>query len=425
MLDVKFVRDHAAAVKAAATKKRMTVDVDRVLALDAQRRELMVRLDTDRAEQNRLSKSIGALPADQRAKAAEDVKSLKARLKVLEDEERTLDAQLRTALLTLPNVPAPEVPDGLSDADNVELKRVGTPRQFDFAPLDHGELLTRLGLLDQERAARISGARQYMLLGDGCLLEHGILRMALDHMIETGFTPVQPPLMVRYEAMEGTAYFPGGEEQAYKMAKDDLYLIGTAEVPVTSIHAGEILDEAELPKKYVGMSPCFRREAGAYGKDTKGLYRIHQFWKVEQVVIDRADDELSKQHHRAILDNAERLLQKLELPYRVVNVCGGDLGQPQVQKFDVETWMPSRKNYGETHSASRFHDFQARRLELRYRGRDGKVRYCHTLNNTVVASPRILIPLVENHQQADGTVVLPPALRPYVAGRERLVARGK
>jgi len=423
MLDPKFVRENVEAIKAAAKKKRMTVDVDRAVALDAQRRELVARLDNDRAEQNRLSKTIGALPADQRAKAAEEVKSLKARLKGLEEEERALDAQLRAALLTLPNVPSPDVPDGLSDADNVEVKRVGTPRKFDFAPLDHGELLTRLGLLDQERAARISGARQYMLLGDGCLLEHGILRMALDHMIEAGFTPVQPPLMVRYEPMEGTAYFPGGEEQAYKMAKDELYLIGTAEVPVTSIHSGEILDEAELPKRYVAMSPCFRREAGAYGKDTKGLYRIHQFWKVEQVVVDRADEELSRQHHQAILQNAERLLQKLELPYRVVNVCGGDLGQPQVQKFDIETWMPSRNNYGETHSASRFHDFQARRLELRYRGKDGKVRYCHTLNNTVVASPRILIPLVENHQQADGSILLPAALRPYVAGRERLVAR--
>lgn len=423
MLDIKFVRENAAAVKAAATRKRMTVDVDRVLALDARRRELMVKLDSDRAEQNRLSKSIGALPADQRAKAAEEVKSLKARLKLFEDEERGLDAELRSALLTLPNVPAPEVPDGLSDADNVEIKRVGTPRTFDFAPLDHGEIGTRLGILDQERAARISGARQYMLFGDGCLLEHGILRMALDHMIEAGFTPVQPPLMVRYESMEGTAYFPGGEEQAYKLAKDDLYLIGTAEVPVTSIHAGEILDESELPKRYVAMSPCFRREAGAYGKDTKGLYRIHQFWKVEQVVVDRNDDELSRRHHQEILGNAERLLQKLELPYRVVNVCGGDLGQAQIQKFDVETWMPSRRNYGETHSASRFHEFQSRRLELRYRGKDGKVRYCHTLNNTVIASPRILIPLLENHQQADGSVLLPAALRPYVAGRERLVAR--
>ncbi len=423
MLDIKFVRDNADAIKAAAKKKRMTVDVDAVLALDARRRELMLRVESDRAEQNRLSKTIGALPADQRAKAAEEVKSLKTRLKEAEEQERALDAELRQAMLRLPNVPSPEVPDGLSDADNVEIKRVGTPRKFDFKPLDHSELGTNLGILDQERAGRISGARQYMLFGDGCLLEHAVLRLALDHMIEAGFTPVQVPLMVRYEAMEGTAYFPGGEEQAYKMAKDELFLIGTAEVPLTSIHSGEILEEAELPKRYVACTPCFRREAGAYGKDTKGLYRIHQFWKVEQVVIDRADEALSIAHHQAILDNSERLLQKLELPYRVVNVCGGDLGQSQVQKFDIETWMPSRGNYGETHSASRFHEFQARRLDLRYRGKDGKVRFCHTLNNTVVASPRVLIPLLENHQQADGSIAIPPVLRPYLGGKSALTRR--
>jgi seryl-tRNA synthetase len=423
MLDIKFVRDNPEAIRAAARKKRMEVDVDRVLDVDKRRREMTQRLDLDRAEQNRLSKSIGALPPAERAGAAEQVKSLKNRLKEEEETERALTAELRELMLRLPNVPAPEVPDGASDKDNVEVKRVGTPRQFDFTPLDHVELGARLGILDQERAGRISGARQYLLMGDGCLLEHAILRFAVDQMVAAGFTPVQVPLMVRREAMEGTAYFPGGEEQAYKMEKDDLYLIGTAEVPLTSIHAGETLDEAELPKRYVGCSPCFRREAGAYGKDTKGLYRIHQFWKVEQVVIDRADDAQSLAHHQAIVQNAERLLQAFELPYRVVNVCGGDLGQPQIQKFDIETWMPSRNFYGETHSASRFHEFQARRLELRYRGKDGKVRYCHTLNNTVVASPRILIPLLENHQQKDGSVTIPAALRPYLGGRESLEPR--
>jgi seryl-tRNA synthetase len=235
-----------------------------------------------------------------------------------------------------------------------------------------------------------------------------------------GFTPVQVPLMVRREAMEGTAYFPGGEEQAYKTEKDDLYLIGTSEVPLTSIHAGEVLEAASLPRRYVACSPCFRREAGAYGKDTKGLYRIHQFWKVEQVVIDRADEATSRAHHQAIVKNAERLLEAFELPYRVVNVCGGDLGQAQVQKFDIETWMPSRAFYGETHSASRFHEFQARRLEMRYRDEEGKVRYCHTLNNTVVASPRILIPMLENHQRADGSVAIPAALRPWLGGLSEL-----
>ena len=418
MLDLKFVRENADAVKAAAKRKRMTVDVDRVLELDRARRDLMARLEADRAEQNRLSKSIGALPPGERAKAAEQSKAVKARLKELEEQERTLDADLRAALLRLPNVPAPEVPDGESDKDNVEVKRVGTPRTFDFPALDHVEIATRLGILDVERAGRIAGARQYLLIGDGCLLEHALLRLALDHMIEAGFTPLQVPLLVRYGAMEGTAYFPGGEEQAYKMEKDDLYLIGTAEVPVTSFHAGEILELGELPKRYVACSPCFRREAGTYGKDTKGLYRIHQFWKVEQVVVDRADEQLSKEHHKAIVENAERLLAKLELPYRIVNVCGGDLGQPQVQKFDIETWMPSRGGYGETHSASRFHDFQARRLELRYRDASGELRFCHTLNNTVIASPRILIPILELYQQKDGSVVVPTVLRPYMGGRE-------
>jgi seryl-tRNA synthetase len=420
MLDIKFVRENAEAVRSAARKKRMEVDVDRVLDVDRRRRELVQRLDLDRAEQNRLSKSIGALPAGERAAAAEQVKSLKSRLKQSEEQERALTVELRDLMLRLPNVPAPEVPDGASDKDNVEVKRVGAPTRFDFAPLDHVELGTRLKILDQERAGRIGGARQYLLLGDGCLLEHAILRFAIDQMVGAGFTPVQVPLLVRREAMEGTAYFPGGEEQAYKMEKDDLYLIGTSEVPLTSLHAGETLDESELPKRYVACSPCFRREAGAYGKDTKGLYRVHQFWKVEQVVIDRADPELSLAHHHAIVENAEKLLAAFELPYRIVNVCGGDLGQPQIQKFDIETWMPSRDFYGETHSASRFHDFQARRLELRYRGKDGKVRYCHTLNNTVVASPRILIALLENHQQRDGSVTIPAALRPWFGGKEAL-----
>jgi seryl-tRNA synthetase len=420
MLDIRFVRENPEVVRAAARKKRMDVDVDRVLELDRRRRELVTRLDADRAELNRSSRSIGALPPEKRAAAAEESRAFKARLRELEDQERALEQELRAALLRLPNPPAPDVPDGESDRDNVEVRRVGTPRGFDFAALDHVELGARLGILDQERAGRIGGARQYLLMGDGCLLEHALLRFALDHMVAAGFTPLQVPLLVRYEAMEGTAYFPGGEEQAYRMSKDDLYLIGTAEVPVTSLHGGEILDGAGLPKRYVACSPCFRREAGSYGKDTKGLYRIHQFWKVEQVVIDRADPELSLRHHHDIVRNAEILLEKLELPYRVVNVCGGDLGQPQVQKFDIECWMPSRGGYGETHSASRFHDFQARRLEMRYRDESGKVRYCHTLNNTVLASPRILIPLLENHQQADGSVRIPEALRPYLGGKDAL-----
>jgi seryl-tRNA synthetase len=239
--------------------------------------------------------------------------------------------------------------------------------------------------------------------------------------VERGFTPLSVPTLVRSEIMVGTGYFPGGEDQAYRCdERDDLCLVGTAEVPVTALHKDEIFKLEELPIRYVALSSCYRREAGAAGRDTRGLYRVHQFQKVEQVVLDVADDARSIQHHAQIVDNAEHLLQSLELPYRIVNVCGGDLGAPQVQKFDIETWMPSRGGYGETHSASRFGEYQARRLGLRYRDSEGKVRFCHTLNNTVAASARMLIAILENHQQRDGTVRVPAPLQPYLRGRSVL-----
>jgi seryl-tRNA synthetase len=313
------------------------------------------------------------------------------------------------------------VPDGADDQENQELRRVGEPRAFDFEPRSHQDLGELHGWIDTERGARLAGSRNYLLKGDLVLLESAVLRYALDLMVSRGFTPVTVPTLVRTEAMQGTGYFPGGEEQAYRCDdRDDLWLVGTAEVPLTAMYAGEILSHEDLPLRFVAHSSCYRREAGTYGKDTRGLYRVHQFQKVEQVVVDVDDEARSLEHHQRILQNAEDLLQSLGLPYRVVNVCGGDLGQGQVQKFDIETWMPSREGYGETHSASRFHDFQARRLGLRYRGEDGKVRHCHTLNNTVAASTRMLIALLENHQQADGTVRVPEPLRPYLGGREVL-----
>jgi seryl-tRNA synthetase len=320
--------------------------------------------------------------------------------------------------LLVPNVPAPEVPPGKSDAHNVELERVGRPPVFDFTPRDHIDLGTEQGWLDVEAGARLAGSRNYVLKGDLALLEDAVLRLAMEHMLAKGFVPLSVPTLVRYEPLLGTGYFPGGEEQTYKTdARDDLYLVGTAEVPVTALHADEILAHTELPKLYVARSACYRREAGTYGKDTRGIYRVHQFQKVEQVVIDVADEAKSLVHHRAILKNSMEVLDLCELSYRVVNVCGGDLGVPHVQKFDLETWMPSRNGFGETHSASRFHDYQARRLNLRYRDAEGKVRVCHTLNNTVAASTRMLIALLENHQQADGTIRLPEALRRFMGGR--------
>jgi seryl-tRNA synthetase len=421
VLDLKFIRSHPEAVLAGAAKKRIPIDLDRILEVDRVARELSGRLDQLRKAQNEASQAIGkAAPADRPRLAAEQ-KQKKAELKEEEDRHTTLSKELEALLLRVPNVPAAEVPEGKDDSENVEVKKHGEPRRFEFEPQDHVALAEAQQWIEFDRAARIAGSRNYVLRGDLSLLEGAVMRFALDRMVAKGFVPLTVPTLVRSEAMVGTGYFPGGEEQAYRCdERDDLVLVGTAEVPVTSLHGGEILAAKDLPLRYVALSSCYRREAGTYGKDTRGLYRVHQFQKVEQVVIDAADDARSLEHHRAIVENAEEILVALELPYRIVNVCGGDLGAPQVQKFDIETWMPSRKGYGETHSASRFHDYQARRLSLRYRGEDGVVRFCHTLNNTVAASARMLIALLENHQRADGTVWVPPPLRAYLGGRETL-----
>jgi seryl-tRNA synthetase len=425
MLDLKFIRENPDAVRAACVKKRIEVDLDRLLALDRDLRDLRREQEALRTEQNAKSKEIPKLAPAERAVALEATKELSNRLKEFDAKVKVLEDELKPLLLRVPNIPAPEVPDGKDDTENVEIKRVGTPPHFSFKARDHVELGEFLDILDVERATRIAGSRTYFLKNDGALLELAVLKFALDHMVANGFTPMLVPHMVRDEAMSGTAYLPGGEEQAYRLEKDEAWLIGTAEVPVTAYRMGEILDHSELPSKSVGWSPCYRREAGTYGKDTRGIYRIHQFQKVEQVILCRNDPEESKRFHAEILGHAETILQALGLAYRVVNVCGGDLGRPQIQKFDVETWMPSRNAYGETHSASRFHDFQSRRLNIRYRDVDGTVKFVHTLNNTVIASPRILIPLLENHQQADGSVAIPPCLRPYMGGRDVIKPRRK
>ncbi len=423
MLDIKVLRDDPEAVRAATRKKRLpdrVGAVDRALAVDADLRALMPTLDGMRSEQKAAGKQMGKMAAAEREQFLAQQKELKVRIQELEEREKALRAELEQQLGFVPNLPDAEVPDGKDDSENVEVKRHGAVRTFAFAPRPHYDLGEAQGWLDFKRAAELAGSRNYLLFGDLALLHDAVLRYAVDHMVAQGFVPVDPPLLVRDAAMFGTGFFPGGEEQTYRCEKDGLNLIGTAEVPVTSLHAGEILAEADLPKRYVARSACFRREAGTYGKDTRGLYRVHQFQKVEQVVLDIADRERSLQHHQSIVANAEACLQAFELPYRIVAVCGGDLGVPQAFKYDIETWMPSRNGYGETHSASRFYDYQARRLQLRYRSKEGKVLFCHTLNNTVIASPRILIPLLENHQQADGTVRVPPALRPYLGGREQI-----
>jgi seryl-tRNA synthetase len=425
MLDIAFIREFPELVKAGAKKKCLHVDVDRLLEVDRQRRALITEIEQLRAERNRKSKLISGVPANERETLLDDTRAITEQLKQSETALAPLEEEFEWLMLQVPNVPAPDVPEGLTDADNVEIRRWGEPPVFPFTPRDHVELGETLDLVDIKRAVRIAGTRTYYLKNEAVLLELAVLRYTLDHMIRKGFTPMLVPHLVKDEAMIGTAYFPGGEEQAYRLEKDAANLIGTAEVPLTAYHYDEILNGADLPKRYVGMSACYRREAGTYGRDTRGIYRVHQFQKVEQVIICVADEQVSIAEHENIVRNAEEVLQALLLPYRVVNVCGGDLGAPQVKKYDIETWMPSRNAYAETHSASRFYDFQARRLKLRYRDRQGKVHYAHTLNNTVIASPRILITLLEVYQQEDGSVLVPEVLRPYMSGIARIDRKRK
>jgi len=423
MLDIRFIRAHPDLVQAGSRKKHIDVDIQQLLRLDEQRRSLLSQVESLKALRNKVSKEIPTLQGEARQEAIMQMQQVAAESRGLESPLREVEASFDALMLRVPNVPADDVPEGRTDADNIVLRTWGEIPQFDFTPRDHVELGERLDIIDIPRAVKLAGSRTYFLKNAGVLLEQAVLQFALHRMVRKGFAPMLVPHLVKDEAMVGTAYFPVGQEQTYRLPEDQVNLIGTAEVPVTAYHADEILHADELPKYYVGLSHCYRREAGTYGKDTRGLYRIHQFQKVEQVVLCVNDPEVSSQEHEHILQNAEEILQALRLPYRVVVVCGGDLGIPQVKKYDIETWMPSRQAYGETHSASKFHDFQARRLRLRYRDKDGNVRFVHTLNNTVIASPRILIPILELYQRPDGSVAIPEVLQPYMGGLEAIVPR--
>lgn len=423
MIDIKKIRENPQKFRDGAKAKKFDVDIDRLIEVDAGLMNCRKRLQDIATEKNSVGKSIPKLSADEKQAALARLGELKNAEAQLNEQIKNLQPEFDEIMQQVPQPPAEDVPLGEDDTENVELRKWGTIREFDFEPKDHVELGISLGIIDIERGVKLAGTRNYFLKGDGALLHWAVLRFSLDYMLGKGYTPMSVPLLMKDEAMCGTGYFPGAEEQTYRMDRDDLNLAGTAEVPVTAYHCGEILSEDQLPIKSVAMSTCFRREAGAAGKDTRGLYRIHQFDKVEQVIIAENDEEKSKAYHQEILANSEAVMQALELPYRVVNVCTGDLGRGQVQKYDIEAWMPSRNNYGETHSASRFYDFQARRMNLRYKTAAKKNVFCHTLNNTVIASPRILIPILELNQNADGSVNVPGVLLPYMHGREVIARR--
>lgn len=425
MIDIKLIREQPELVKKAARDKNMRVDVDQLLAVDARRRALETEFNELRAQQNKAGERIAKAPKEEKAALSAEMGKLKARLKEIDEQREQVETELHQLMLLVPQIPDPAAPIGPDASHNVEVRRWGEPRKktdFGFPFKDHVELGTSLGIIDIDRGVKLAGSRNYVLVGAGAMLHEAVLRLAWDTMLPRGFTPMTVPVLVLDKLMEGTGYFPLGRDQAYLCERDGQSLVGTAEVPVTGYYADEILREAELPRLFVARSTCFRREAGAAGKDTHGLYRIHYFDKLEQVVICKADAAESARWHEAIIRNATDVLEALELPYRVLEVCTGDMGQGKVRMYDIETWMPSRDSYGETHSASRFHDFQSRRLNLRYRDDGGKLHFCHTLNNTVIASPRILIPILELNQNADGSVTVPKVLRPYMNGLERVSA---
>jgi seryl-tRNA synthetase len=415
MLDIKFIRENRDIVAAGAKKKHITIDIGKLIALDDKRRALQLEIDRKRAEQNIASDTIASAKSDLERKAViVQMQSLKEALKVQEESLQEVLKEWRMLMVQVPNVPDMSVPDGESDADNKEVRTWGTLPKFDFTPKSHTELMLAHDMADFERGAKVAGFRGYFLKNDGARLVWALERLAEDRfMNREGFTPMIVPSMVRREPFVGTGYLPQSEEDLYK-TQDGEYLAGTAEVATMGYYSDEVVEKKDLPIKFFSFSPCFRREAGSHGKDTKGVFRIHEFVKYEQVVLCEASHEQSVKLHEEITGNAEALLHELKLPYRVVVNCGGDLGLGQVKKYDIEAWMPSEEKYRETHSSSYFHDFQTRRLNIRYRDDDGALRYVHSLNNTALAMPRILCQIVENNQRADGTIEIPEVLRAYM-----------
>lgn len=420
MLDIKYIRENADIVKKAAKDKLFNVDIDRLLELDVKIKALNQNLDNLKTERNTLSSEISKINGEEKQAKINRVKEIKEQITPLENELAPLKEEYDNLMLLVPNPTLDEVPVGKDDTENVEIRRVGEIKQFDFTPKSHIELGDSLDLMEFARASKIAGSRSYYLKNDAVMLEMAICRYVLDKLISKGFTPMTVPLMVKDIAMKGTGYFPIGKEQAYAITEDELYLVGTSEVSLVSYLNGETLEEKDLPVLFAGYSNCFRREAGTYGKDTKGLYRVHQFTKIEQVAVTVADYDAQYKMHDFLLNNAEEILQDFKIPYRVVAVCTGDIGLGQVRKHDIEAWMPSRNSYSETHSCSSFNDFQARRSNIKYKAADGTTKYVYTLNNTAIASPRILIPILENYQNADGSVTIPEVLVPYMGGKTKI-----
>jgi seryl-tRNA synthetase len=420
VLDIKAIREDPEPFRRGLARRELAGAVDALLAADERRRSLTARVEELRAAQNRAGKQIGGAQGDEKQRLIAEVATVSAELKDLEPQLADAEREMTELLAKTPNVPHESAPDGFTDDDAVEIKKVGEPPRFSFEPRDHAALGELLGVLDTERGARTSGSRFVYLLGDIAFVQFALVRHALDVIGTHGFVPVIPPVLVRKEAMYGTGFLPTDAVNIYTTEEDDLYLVGTSEVPLAALHMGEILDETEMPLRYGGYSTCFRREAGSYGKDLGGMFRVHQFDKVE--MFSFVTPETSWDEHELILATEEEIIGSLELPYRVVNIAAGDLGGSAAKKYDIEVWLPGQDRYRELTSCSNCTDYQARRLQTRVRRTAGDVEAIHTLNGTATAVGRTLIAILENHQQADGTVVLPKVLHQYLPERVRELA---
>jgi len=417
MLDIKFIRENIDIVKAGAVKKNHAVDLDRLVEIDDARKAMTQDIDEKRTIQNEASKQIAQASDEERQALIQNVSQVKEEIQALEEKLKPIMSEWKALMLQVPNVPDMSVPDGKDDQDNVQIKTWGEQTEFAFEPQSHVDIMTKHQMVDFERGSKVHGFRGYYLRGDGARLSWAIWNYANQFFQEKGFIPFIPPVIVRKENLYGTGHLPNEADDIYATQDED-YLAGTAEVPMMGYHRDEVLDGKELPLKYLGFSPCYRREAGSYGKDTKGLIRVHEFYKLEQVMLCEASHEESVKWHEWINRNTEEFIESLGIPYQTVLNCGGDLGQGQVKKYDIELWVPGEKKYREISSASYFHDFQTRRFNIKYKDESGKPAYAHSLNCTAIPTPRILVSLIENFQQADGTVVVPEALRPFMGGQE-------
>jgi len=416
MLGMDIIKANRQTVEKAIRDKGVAIDLDEVVALDGEVRALKTEIETLRAERNALSGRFKTAAPEERATLGARAKEAGARAGELEETLAEKDGALKALLMRLPNIPYAGAPVGPDESFNTVVRTEGTVPKFDFEPLDHVALIEKNGWADLSRITQVSGSRTYCLKGRLALLETKLMGWALERIAAAGFEPITVPAIAREDAFLAQGQFPGHRDETYQLPNDDLWLAGTAEVALTSLHSGEIIEADRLPVLYAGYSPCFRREAGSAGKDVRGLLRVHQFVKVEQYVICEADEAQSAGWHARLLELAESLLQALEIPYQVIETSTGDMGLGKYRMNDIESWVPSLSKYRETHSCSTLHDWQARRANIRYRGADGKVRFAHTLNNTALASPRILVPLLENHQSADGRVKLPRALQDLMGG---------